>query len=67
MKIEKAYTVTLIAGVVLAVCLIFKSFKQFIYLTFTLMTLKVVWIALIIIFFTVVIKKKLRSLREIKK
>ncbi|HUL01073.1 MAG TPA: hypothetical protein VLX29_09475 [Nitrospirota bacterium] len=67
MKFDKTYTLLFIAGVILAVSLVFKSLKQFVYLTFTLLTLKVVWIVLAILFFAMVIKKKLRSMRVLKK
>ncbi len=58
MKFDKALIIIcliLIAGLAL------KSIKQFIYLSFTLLTLKFVWIFLIILFILMSLKKKSQS------
>jgi prolipoprotein diacylglyceryltransferase len=67
MKLDKTYTILIVAGIILAVSLAFKSLKQFVYLTFTLLTLKVVWVALALIIFALIVRKKLRSMRVVKK
>jgi len=46
------------AVVLLAIYLALKSLKQFIYLSFTLLSLKVVWILLIVLAFLTSIKKR---------
>jgi len=67
MKLDKTYTILIVAGIILALSLAFKSLKQFVYLTFTLLTLKVVWVALVLIIFALIVRKKLRSMRVVKK
>ena len=59
--------ILLIGGLVLIAGLALKSIKQFIYLSFTLLTLKFVWILLIVLFILMSLKKKARSSREMKK
>ncbi len=46
--------IVILLGIVLAL----KSFKQFIYLSFTLFTLKFVWIIIIFLAFLTLIKKR---------
>ncbi len=48
----------LIAAVLLVVYLALKSLKQFIYLSFTLLTLKIVWILLIVLALLIYAKKR---------
>ncbi len=62
MKIDK---ILLIIGVFLLAALALKSLKQFVYLSFTLLSLKIVWI-LLILFFILLSLKKYTS-RESKK
>ena len=64
MKFDK---LLLIGGLIIAASLVLKSIKQFIYLSFTLLTLKFVWIVIIVLFILMSLKKKTRSSREIKK
>ena len=47
MKFDK---LLLIGGLILAAWLTLKSLKQFVYLSFTLLSLKIVWILLIVLF-----------------
>ncbi len=58
MKFDKAL---IIIGLILIAGLALKSIKQFIYLSFTLLTLKFVWIFLIILFILMSLKKKSQS------
>ncbi len=58
MKVDKAL---IIIGLILIAGLALKSIKQFIYLSFTLLTLKFVWIFLIILFILMSLKKKSQS------
>ena len=64
MKFDK---ILLIGGLIVAAGLALKSLKQFIYLSFTLLTLKFVWILIIILFILTSIKKKTPPSRETKK
>lgn len=64
MKFDK---LVLIGGLVLIAGLALKSIKQFIYLSFTLLTLKFVWILLLVFVVLTSLKKKARSSRGIKK
>ena len=48
------------AVIVLAIVLALKSLKQFIYLSFTLLTLKFVWIVLLVLAFLTYFKKRTR-------
>ena len=64
MKFDK---ILLIGGLIVAASLVMKSIKQFIYLSFTLLTLKFVWILIILLFILSSVKKKPPSSREIKK
>jgi membrane-associated PAP2 superfamily phosphatase len=58
MKFEK---IMLFLGLGLAILLAFKSLKQFIALSFTLLSLKIVWVALLVIFIAFAVMRKLRS------
>ncbi len=62
MKIDK---ILVIGGILLLAALALKSLKQFVYLSFTLLSLKIVWI-LLILFFILLSLKKYTS-RESKK
>ncbi len=62
MKIEK---ILLIGGILLLAALALKSLKQFVYLSFTLLSLKIVWILLIVLFILLSLKKS--TSRESKK
>jgi hypothetical protein len=64
MKFDK---VLIIIGLILIAGLALKSIKQFIYLSFTLLTLKFVWIFLIILFILISLKKKSQSSDGTKK
>jgi tartrate dehydratase beta subunit/fumarate hydratase class I family protein len=55
MKFENIFLVGLI---VIAAALALKSIKQFIYLSFTLLSLKAVWVLLIILFILTSLKKR---------
>ncbi len=46
------------AAVLLAACLALKSFKQFVYLSFTLLSLKIVWILLLVLGFLTFARKR---------
>jgi ABC-type siderophore export system fused ATPase/permease subunit len=48
------FSIVILLGIVLAL----KSLKQFIYLSFTLLTLKFVWIIIIFLAFLTLIKKR---------
>ncbi len=54
MKVDK---ILFIGGIILLAALALKSIKQFIYLSFTLLSLKIVWILLIIFFILLYFKK----------
>ncbi len=62
MKIDK---ILIIGGVLLLAALALKSLKQFVYLSFTLLSLKIVWIVLILFFILLSLKK--HTSRESKK
>ncbi len=62
MKIDK---ILVIGGILLLAALALKSLKQFVYLSFTLLSLKIVWV-LLILFFILLSLKKYTS-RESKK
>jgi ABC-type siderophore export system fused ATPase/permease subunit len=64
MKYEKVFLGGLM---IVAAALALKSIKQLIYLSFTLLSLKVVWIVLIILFVLSSLKKRAQPSREIKK
>jgi ABC-type siderophore export system fused ATPase/permease subunit len=61
MKFEK---ILLIGGIIIVASLALKSIKQLIYLSFTLLSLKVVWILLIILFILKSFKKRTQPSRE---
>jgi len=58
MKFDK---LLLIGGLIVAASLVMKSIKQFIYLSFTLLTLKFVWILIIVLFVLSSLKKNTPS------
>jgi hypothetical protein len=62
----KHYKVLLIGGLILIALLSLKAFKQFIYLSFTLLTLKAVWLVLILLFVLTWIKKQANVSRKVK-
>lgn len=64
MKFDK---ILLAGGIVLALVLVLKSIKQFVYLSFTLLSLKIVWIFLILLFVLSSLKKRTRPTRDVKK
>ncbi len=66
-SIMKTDKILLVGALVLAGSLVLKSIKQFILLSFTLLTLKFVWILIIILVVLTSLKKKTQSSREIKK
>jgi hypothetical protein len=51
----------MIAGIALLAALALKSMKQFIYLSFTLLSMKIVWALLIVLFILTSLKKHTRS------
>lgn len=53
-------SILLIIGVIFAGLLALRSLKQFIYLSFTLLTLKIVWMALLLIVVLMMVRKKSR-------
>jgi membrane-associated PAP2 superfamily phosphatase len=57
----------LISCMVLAVVLAFKSLKQFVVLSFTLLSLKIVWLVLIVLFILTSVKKQSRTSNDAKK
>ncbi len=63
----KTNTVLLIGGILLLAALALKSVKQLIYLSFTLLSLKIVWILLVLIFILTYIRKYTQASRESKK
>jgi membrane-associated PAP2 superfamily phosphatase len=64
MKFDK---IILICGIVLVLVLALKSLKQFVMLSFTLLSLKVVWLVLIVLFILMSVKKQSRSSHDTKK
>ncbi len=62
MKIER---ILIIGGLILIAALALKSLKQFVYLSFTLLSLKIVWVLLILFFILLSLKKYIS--RESKK
>jgi hypothetical protein len=63
MKVNK---ILLIGGLVLAAGLALKSIKQLIFLSFTLLTLKFVWILILVLIILTSLKKKAQSSRDKK-
>jgi len=61
MKLDKALKIVLITGIILTALLALRSFKQFIYLSFSLLSLKIVWFVVIIIFISKALRKWLRA------
>jgi hypothetical protein len=60
----KSYKFILILGIILIAGLALKSLKQFVYLSFTLLSLKVAWVGLIIVIILMSLKKRMPSSRE---
>ncbi len=58
LKTADTENLLLIAAVLLVVYLALKSLKQFIYLSFTLLALKIVWIILIVLALLIYAKKR---------
>ncbi len=58
LKTADAENLLLIAAVLLVVYLALKSLKQFIYLSFTLLTLKIVWIILVVLALLIYAKRR---------
>jgi hypothetical protein len=63
MKVNK---ILLIGGLILAAGLALKSIKQLIFLSFTLLTLKFVWILILVLIIFTSLKKKAQSSRDKK-
>lgn len=63
----KSDKIILIVGVVLLAALTLKFLKQMIFLSFTLLSLKIVWVLLILLYVLTALKKYTRSSRETKK
>ena len=63
----KSDKIILIVGVILLAALFFKSLKQMIFLSFTLLSLKIVWALLIVLFILTALKNRGRSSRDVKK
>jgi hypothetical protein len=61
MKVNK---ILLIGGLILAAGLALKSIKQLIFLSFTLLTLKFVWILILVLIILTSLKKKAQSSRD---
>jgi uncharacterized membrane protein len=59
--------ILLITGVLLLVVLAMKSLRQFVYLSFTLLSLKIVWILIIVILLLTYVKKFVRPSNTTKK
>ncbi len=53
-----------ILGIIIVAALALKYLKQFIYLSFALLSLKVAWAALVILAVVLAVKKKARASRE---
>jgi len=56
----RAEKIILILGIVLIASLALKSLKQFVYLSFTLLSLKIVWVGIIFIIILMYLKKATR-------
>ncbi|HEX9113227.1 MAG TPA: hypothetical protein VF888_02685, partial [Nitrospirota bacterium] len=52
----KSDKIILIIGVVLLAALVFKSLKQMIFLSFTLLSLKIVWVIIVVLFLLTYVK-----------
>ena len=63
----KSDKIILIIGVVLLAALVFKSLKQMIFLSFSLLSLKIVWAILILLYLLAVVKKYTQSPRDPEK
>ena len=62
----KNHKVLLIGGLVLIALLFLKAFRQFISLSLTLLSLKAVWLVLILLFVLTWIKKQTNMSRKVK-
>ena len=63
----KSDKIILIIGVVLLAALVFKSLKQMIFLSFTLLSMKIVWVLLILLYLLAVIRKYTQAPRDPEK
>lgn len=63
----KSDKIILIIGVVLLAALAFKSLKQMIFLSFTLLSLKIVWVIIVVLFLLTYVKKHTQPTRQNKK
>jgi hypothetical protein len=63
----KSDKIILIAGAVLLAALSLKYLKQMIFLSFTLLSLKIVWVLLIVLYILTLFRKHTRSSRDVKK
>jgi membrane-associated PAP2 superfamily phosphatase len=63
----KSDKIILVVGVILLAALFFKSLKQMIFLSFTLLSLKIVWVLLIVLYVLTVLRRHTRSSRDVKK
>ncbi|HEY6020236.1 MAG TPA: hypothetical protein VIY48_10130 [Candidatus Paceibacterota bacterium] len=63
----KSDKIILIIGVVLLAALVFKSLKQMIFLSFTLLSLKIVWVIIVVLFLLTYVKKHTQPTRQNKK
>lgn len=63
----KSDKIILIIGVVLLAALMFKSLKQMIFLSFTLLSMKIVWVILILLYLLAVVRKYTQSPRDPEK
>ena len=63
----KSDKIILIVGAVLLAALAFKSLKQMIVLSFTLLSLKIVWVLLIVLYLLTLLRKHTQSSRDVKK
>jgi hydrogenase/urease accessory protein HupE len=60
----KSDKIILIVGVVLLAALALKSLRQMIFLSFTLLSLKIVWVLLIVLYILTLFRKHTRSSRD---
>ncbi len=63
----KSDKIMLTAGIILIAALTLKSLKQFIFLSFTLLSLKIVWVLLVVLLLLMSLKKRTHSSRNTKK
>jgi len=60
----RAEKIILIVGIALIASLALKSLKQFVYLSFTLLSLKIVWVGIIFIIILMYLKKATRVTKK---